>query len=220
MCNFCLTGNRSLCNVPLFGGKFWVIFLSGSHCAMGSRWYVRNQVPTRLQCQWERQVNHSNDYLRELKRSHCALQTLFYLCEKADSLGTNIIQQRFLKCSNRAWTGRPGVLRFMGSQRVGHDWATELTELNRAWSVWVDKKPETELCPGRSLRNCWQADSLSNVGRKGAGCRLTGAWLITRYQLYLPRKVTCGCYVLCSLSIWILKSHKSFLSRFLKIFLN
>ena len=24
------------------------------------------------------------------------------------------------------WTGRPGVLRFMGSQRIGHDWATEL----------------------------------------------------------------------------------------------
>ena len=32
------------------------------------------------------------------------------------------------------WTGRPGVLRFMGSQRVRHDWATELnwTEL-RKW---------------------------------------------------------------------------------------
>ena len=30
------------------------------------------------------------------------------------------------------WTGRPGVLWFMGSQRVGHDWATEMnwTELN------------------------------------------------------------------------------------------
>ena len=25
------------------------------------------------------------------------------------------------------WTGRPGVLQSMGSQRVGHDWATELT---------------------------------------------------------------------------------------------
>jgi len=25
------------------------------------------------------------------------------------------------------WTGRPGVLRFMGSQRVGPDWATELS---------------------------------------------------------------------------------------------
>ena len=24
------------------------------------------------------------------------------------------------------WTGRPSMLRFMGSQRVGHDWATEL----------------------------------------------------------------------------------------------
>ena len=24
------------------------------------------------------------------------------------------------------WTGRPGVLQFMGLQRVGHDWATEL----------------------------------------------------------------------------------------------
>ena len=32
------------------------------------------------------------------------------------------------------WTGRPGVLRFMGSQRVVHDWTTELnwTEL-RTW---------------------------------------------------------------------------------------
>ena len=34
-------------------------------------------------------------------------------------------------CSNSCssswwWTGRPGVLRFMGSQRVGHDWVTEL----------------------------------------------------------------------------------------------
>ena len=30
------------------------------------------------------------------------------------------------------WTGRPGLLQFMGSQRVGHDWVTELnwTELN------------------------------------------------------------------------------------------
>ena len=24
------------------------------------------------------------------------------------------------------WTGRPGMLQFMGSQTVGHDWATEL----------------------------------------------------------------------------------------------
>ena len=28
------------------------------------------------------------------------------------------------------WTGRPGVLRFMGSQRVGHNWASELNWTN------------------------------------------------------------------------------------------
>ena len=40
------------------------------------------------------------------------------------------------------WTGRPGVLRFTGSQRVGHDWATELnwTELN--WYVCVCGKED------------------------------------------------------------------------------
>ena len=34
------------------------------------------------------------------------------------------------------WTGRPGVLQFMGSQRVRHNWATELN--------WTD----TQLCSG------------------------------------------------------------------------
>ena len=38
------------------------------------------------------------------------------------------------------WTGRPGVLRFMGSQRVGHDWVTKLNwtdficDGTRAWT--------------------------------------------------------------------------------------
>ena len=32
------------------------------------------------------------------------------------------------------WTGRPGVLRFMGSKRVGHDWATDLI-----WTEWTLK---------------------------------------------------------------------------------
>ena len=36
------------------------------------------------------------------------------------------------------WTGRPGVLRLMGSQRIGHDWVTELN-----WTepcTWKRKK--------------------------------------------------------------------------------
>ena len=32
------------------------------------------------------------------------------------------------------WTGRPGVLRFMGSQRVGHDWVTEMN-----WTEYLQK---------------------------------------------------------------------------------
>ena len=40
------------------------------------------------------------------------------------------------------WTGRPGVLWFMGSQRVGHDWATDLiwSDLIRTeneWAHWI-----------------------------------------------------------------------------------
>ena len=39
------------------------------------------------------------------------------------------------------WTGRPGVLRFMGSQRVGHHWATELN-----WTcTWIDRVWEQTL---------------------------------------------------------------------------
>ena len=34
------------------------------------------------------------------------------------------------------WTGRPGVLQSMGSQRVGHDWVTELN-MGAQLSVWV-----------------------------------------------------------------------------------
>ena len=39
------------------------------------------------------------------------------------------------------WTGRPGVLWFMGSQRVRHDWATELnwTDLFQEQVVWENK---------------------------------------------------------------------------------
>ena len=34
------------------------------------------------------------------------------------------------------WTGRPGVLRFMGLQRVGHDWMTELNWTDSNYIRW------------------------------------------------------------------------------------
>ena len=45
------------------------------------------------------------------------------------------------------WTGRPGVLWFMGSQRVGHDWATELN-----WTFRIIQGPKASgevSCLGR-----------------------------------------------------------------------
>ena len=35
------------------------------------------------------------------------------------------------------WTGRPGVLRFMGSQRVGHDWVTELNSTTQSYNYII-----------------------------------------------------------------------------------
>ena len=50
----------------------------------------------------------------------------------------------WVNSGNWWWTGRPGMLRFMGLQRVGHDWATELdwTELNMV----VETSPSTSCC--------------------------------------------------------------------------
>ena len=62
------------------------------------------------------------------------------------------------------WTGRPGVLRFMGSQRVGHDWATELnwTEQYYQRRQW---HPTPVLSPGKS--HGWR----SLVGCSPWGCK-------------------------------------------------
>ena len=48
------------------------------------------------------------------------------------------------------WTGRPGVLQIMGSQRVGHDWVTELnwTELTLGLRPWLSPRCSLVLhCP-------------------------------------------------------------------------
>ena len=44
------------------------------------------------------------------------------------------------------WTGRPGVLRFMGSQRVRHDWVTELN-----WRQRSKNENHTQVCVQTSL---------------------------------------------------------------------
>ena len=71
------------------------------------------------------------------------------------------------------WTGRPGMLRFMGSQRFmgSHDWATELNYIWDSWRVgitnfrasywiaWGFSRLKTKfhflICPSLSLHKCW-----------------------------------------------------------------
>ena len=62
------------------------------------------------------------------------------------------------------WTGRPGMLQFMGSQRVGHDWVTELNgKLWQSHSTWLNNGEErgifldylfTELSVLHSKKSC------------------------------------------------------------------
>ena len=40
------------------------------------------------------------------------------------------------------WTGKPGVLQSMGSQRVRHDWVTELNWTDAKWRPWFDKRTQ------------------------------------------------------------------------------
>ena len=70
------------------------------------------------------------------------------------------------------WTGRPGVLQFMGWQRVGHDWATELNwEGTGSVSLW--ELPEPRL--SRLLIGwCWVGKFRS--GSEGGLCLEHPLW--------------------------------------------
>ena len=70
------------------------------------------------------------------------------------------------------WTGRPGVLRFMGSQRVRHDWVTELnwTELKG----WLESYPIYIIL---ILIKGWKTkqDNINIRRHIGSGCLMAGS---------------------------------------------
>ena len=86
------------------------------------------------------------------------------------------------------WTGRPGVLRFMGSQRVGHDWVTELnwTEIQRGAEMRGAEMQRVLI-----WRGCWHVEGAEMRGTEiGRGAEMRkgpeiwrGAemWRVLRY---------------------------------------
>ena len=67
------------------------------------------------------------------------------------------------------WTGRPGMLRFMGSQRVRHDWATELTDWLSGIKLIARTQQHPSLTPNQnfsqrtSWRDCRSSEQLRGV---------------------------------------------------------
>ena len=64
----------------------------------------------------------------------------------------------WINSGNWWWTGRPGVLHSMGSQRVGHDWATDLNSNKEAHRNGI-KIPYSDL-PWLMIGLCLSVKSL------------------------------------------------------------
>ena len=64
------------------------------------------------------------------------------------------------------WTGKPGVLQSMGSQRVGHDWVTVLVFWPRG--MWDTSSPTRDQtctpCIGRPSLNDWATREIPGIG--------------------------------------------------------
>ena len=66
---------------------------------------------------------------------------------------TNLMDMSLSKLWNWWWTEKPGVLQSMGSQRVGHNWVTELSQfIIKDIIKETDGQPDTEVCRRKSWR--------------------------------------------------------------------
>ena len=89
------------------------------------------------------------------------------------------------------WTGRPGMLRFTGSQRVGHDWATELNWIKQ-YELLFQVIWETEMDPRKQHIKTKLGEGSRKTGTRrqhGAG---GGAGRLTWAEFSRPRQSTFG----------------------------
>ena len=79
------------------------------------------------------------------------------------------------------WTGRPGVLRFMGLQRVRHDWATELnwTEADPVMTSTVNCQVSTTISSRRGFPFATFNYVTCSISKKDITLVLPWHWLAT-----------------------------------------
>ena len=109
------------------------------------------------------------------------------------------------------WTGRPGVLQSMGSQRVRHDWATELN-WTEVLKCFLKIKPLTAWGPPMALavslpstgeknpRSPWRLAEELPLGRilKDGGGHWGLGWRAKAVLFRFPEPPTASCFAVCS----------------------
>ena len=75
------------------------------------------------------------------------------------------------------WTGRPRVLWFMGSQRVGHDWATQYSHTRITHVIFMDQEVNGHIFPSAENRGV----SLINTVKEAEKRSLTSFFYLHRW---------------------------------------
>ena len=81
------------------------------------------------------------------------------------------------------WTGRPGLVWFMGSQRVRHDWATELN-----WYTVVYRLPNLWIINILSSKRKIETQDFHSYAISSGACFIYVffTWLWEQHSLYFP----------------------------------
>ena len=92
------------------------------------------------------------------------------------------------------WTGRPGVLQFMGSQRVGHDWVTVLNWIFQClivisnYSFFIHSTTEGYL-------SCFQVWAIMNYEYSFYKHHCAGFCVQVGFQLLWINTKECNCWI-------------------------
>ena len=92
----------------------------------------------------------------------------------------------WVNCGSCWWTGRPGVLQSMGSQRVGHNWATKLNWklVNCLWKLYLNKVNNSNSREDQLRKPSKHSLSISKLHNK-LRCKQKFGWDINSEQVEL-----------------------------------